>query len=140
MKLEALEFPFWFDADRPGAAREQIDELEREVSFALPEELRKALMIRDGGTPSYSSYQRDDSYIPLPSFLSLDDMRRSAQHCEQFGTPAGILVIASGAHEWLGLDYRHGAAPHVVFQEREDSPLELVADSFESLLVTPPSR
>lgn len=80
MKLEDLEFPFWFDTDRPGAAREQIDELEREVGFALPEELRKALMIRDGGTSSYSSYQRDDSYIPLPSFLSVDDMRRSAQH------------------------------------------------------------
>lgn len=134
MKLEDLEFPFWFDTERPGAPPEQIDELERAVGVALPQELRKALMLRDGGTSTYSSYQRDGGYIPIPSFFSVDDMRRSEQHREKFGTPSGILVIASGAHEWLGLDYRSGTAPHVVFQESEDSPLEIVADSFESLL------
>ena len=134
MKLRDLELPFWFDAERPGASREQIEQLEKALGLALPDELRQALLLRDGGTSNYSSYQQGDCYIPIPAFLSVEELRRAEQHRERFDTPPGVLVIASGAHEWLGLDYRDKLVPSVVFQESEDSPLEIVAESFESLL------
>lgn len=134
MKLRDLEFPFWFDTERGGASHEQIEQFEKDAEIELPEEFRQALLLRDGGTSSYSSFQRGDYYVPIPAFFNVEALRRAEQNREEFGTPEGVVVIASGGHEWLGLDYRHGPVPKVVFQESEDSALEAVADSFEALL------
>jgi hypothetical protein len=134
MKLRELELPFWFDARRAGASRDQIEQLEREAGVELPEEFRQALMLRDGGTSNYASFRRDDYQVPIPSFFTVEELRRAERHREELGTLRGIVAIAGGGHEWLGLDYRHGPVPTVVFQEDEDAPLEAVADSFEALL------
>ncbi|MFZ5891778.1 MAG: SMI1/KNR4 family protein [Myxococcota bacterium] len=134
MKLEDLQVPFWFDDERAGATQEQIEEFEREVQVNLPEEFRRALMLRDGGTSTYSSFQRDELFVPIPSFFSVDILRRSEKHRSLYGVPNGVIMIAGGAHEWLGLDYRQGPNPQIVFQESEDAPIEFVAESFEALL------
>jgi len=134
MKLSDLELPFWFDVERRGASREQIEQFERDAGIDLPEEFRQALLLRDGGTSNYSSFQRGDYNVPIPAFFSIEALRRAEAGREAFGTPEGVIAIASGGHEWLGLDYRHGPVPRVVFQESEGSALEVVADSFEALL------
>ena len=134
MKLRDLVFPFWLDTERDGASREQIEQFEKEVGIKLPEEFRQALLLCDGGVSSYSAFQRGDYYVPIPPFFSVEALRRAEQNRDEFGTPERVVVIASGGHEWLGLDYRQGSVPKVVFQEDEESPLEMVADSFEVLL------
>jgi hypothetical protein len=134
MKLGELEFPFWFDETRAGATREQIEQFEREARVDLPEEFRQALMLRDGGTSAYSSFQGDGRYVPVPAFFSVEALRRAERHRSEYRIPQGVIIIASGGHEWLGLDYREGPKPKVVFKESEDSPLETVADSFEAWL------
>ena len=48
--------------------------------------------------------------------------------------PEALDVIAVGAHEWLGLDYRDSTEPAIVYQEDEDAEIEHVASSFEELL------
>ncbi len=134
MKLEELELPFWFDRERPGASLEQLEQFEMDAGQTLPGELKEALLLRDGGVSNYSAFRRGDSHVPIPTLFSVEELRQAEARREVFGTPRGIIAIASGGHEWLGLDYRHGTVPKVVFQENEDSELEIVAESFEALL------
>ncbi|MGE0792113.1 MAG: SMI1/KNR4 family protein, partial [Sandaracinaceae bacterium] len=61
-------------------------------------------------------------------------MIKAERNRDMEGTPEGVVAIASGAHEWLGLDYRDGGEPKIVFQASDQEDLELVADSFEQLL------
>lgn len=134
MKLSELEHPFWIDRDRAGASMDAIERLERDMGHALPHELVQALLLRDGGVSAYSSFQHGDVYVPLPAFFAVEELRQAWEQRDELGTPAGVVAIAAGGHEWMGLDYREGPDPKVVFQEDEDSPLELVAESFEALL------
>ena len=138
MKLHELIFPFWINRNRAGASPEDITQLEREIGVALPEELRQALMLRDGGVSVYSSYRRGDLCVPVPAFLRVAELRAAERHRHTSdvlaGVPRGVLVIASGGHEWLGLDYRRGSPPSVVFREDDDAPIESVAETFEHWL------
>ena len=113
MKLNELQFPFWVDMMRHGASLEQIEQFESEIGEKLPEELKEALLLRDGGVSSYSSFQREDYYVPSPPLFSIDELRQAEARREEFGTPRGIIAIASGGDEWLGLDYRGGPVPKI---------------------------
>lgn len=118
MRLKDLVFPFWLDSDRPGASLETIEQFERQVGCELPAAFKEALLLRDGGVSSYSEYRLADYRVPIPAFLSVEELCRAEENREVFGTPNGIIAVASGGHEWLGLDYRQGSEPKVVFQER----------------------
>jgi hypothetical protein len=97
-------------------------------------EFVKALKMQNGGVSVYSGFRRGDYYVPLPAFLSIEAILQAEERRAEFGTPSGVIAIASGAHEWLGLDYRTGDEPSVVFQESEEAVLEAVAQSFDDLL------
>lgn len=136
MKLEDLDVPFWFPSgsNRLGASADAIDRAEHALGRRLPEELVKALRVQDGGVSTYSSFRRGDYQVPLPAFFSLEQVLSADANRAVFGTPQGLLAIASGGHDWLGLDYRNSREPSVVYQETEDSDIEFVANTFEELL------
>jgi hypothetical protein len=134
VRLDELELGFWFDLEQPGASEKALERAERALGRRLPPEFARALRIRNGGVSNYSGFRRGDYYVPLPAFFSVEDLVRAEEHRVEFGTPAGVVAIASGGHDWLGLDYRMGGEPAIVYQETEDSDLEGVADSFEGLL------
>lgn len=128
--------PFWFDegAAVPGADAEALSELEAKVGQVLPKELYGLLLVRDGGVSNYGAFSRTGVRIPVPAFFSVEEIGAAFRSSEFFGTPKGVLAIGGGAHEWLGLDYRDGAEPSVVFQDHEEAPLEFVAHSFSEFL------
>jgi hypothetical protein len=134
MKLEDLQFPFWVESGRPGASAMDIQHAEASLGRRLPVELTKALRLQDGGVSVYSGFRRDDYYVPMPAFFSVEAILQAEARRSSFGTPDGVVAIASGAHEWLGLDYRASDEPSVVFQESDDDDIETVATSFEELL------
>ncbi len=48
---------FWHDSGPvEGASIEELDEAERRLGFRLPVELRRLLMIRDGGVPNFDLF------------------------------------------------------------------------------------
>lgn len=134
MRLDELQFPFWIESGRSGASEADIWHAEELLRRRLPGEFAKALSIQDGGVSTYSGFRRGDYYVPLPAFFSVDAMLQAEQRRRSFGTPDGVVAIASGADEWLGLDYRSSDEPRVVFQESSEKEIETVADSFEHLL------
>lgn len=133
MDVDALDPPFWFPGGA-GASEEQLREAEKRLGRKLPSAYRTLMGHQDGGTSQYSSFQRGELYVPLPSFFTLTQVVEAEERRESWGTPKGVIVIGSGAHEWLGLDYRDGAEPAVVYQEAEDSDIEDVALDFDALL------
>lgn len=134
MRLEDLPFDFWFDRRVPGASETEIRKAEAALGRQLPSEFFKALTLRNGGVSNFSSYQRGSFSVPVPSFFSVEELVVADRRLTEFGTPDGIIAIAGGAHEWLGLDYRAGTVPSVVFQESEIGQLEVVSPSFEAFL------
>jgi hypothetical protein len=134
MKISGLQYDFWMPPARPGADAALIADLENYVGRRFPSEFTVALMLANGGVASYSSYRRGDYFVPLPGFLPVEDVRRAFDDAQEWGTPDGIVVVASGADDWLGFDYRAGAEPSVVYQEYPDAEIETVAASFEDLL------
>lgn len=133
MKRDDLPFPFWIPSQRLGASQGAAEKAELELSRTLPAELKRLLRDQDGGSSQYSGYANGHLYVPLPPFFSLAEIIEAERVRERFGTPDGIVAIASGAHEWLGLDYRLSTEPTVVFQS-EDNDIESIASSFEELL------
>ncbi len=73
-------------------------------------------------------------YVGLPAFFSLAELVDAFDNAELFETPDGLIAIGSGGHYWLGLDYRAGAEPAVIYQETEDADIECVAASFDEFL------
>jgi hypothetical protein len=134
MKLQELDLPFWSDDETEGAALEEIEAFEKRVGERLPEQLRQALLESNGGVSNYSSFQRGSFYVPVPAIFGVEELNQAEDMRSDFDTPAGIIAIASGGHEWLGLDYRQGSPPRVVFQESEQFAVEEVAESFEAFL------
>ncbi len=134
MRIDELPYGFWIANGRPGASEARIRAAETLVGWPLPSELAKALLKQDGGVSVYSGFRRMEYYVPLPPLLSVDEILAAHRSRGQFGTPDGILAIAAGAHEWLGLDYRLGTAPAIVFQETDEHEIEHVANSFDEYL------
>ncbi len=128
--------PFWFDDGSPakGASAGSIAAFEEHTGKALPVSLKRLLLERDGGVSNYEAYHVDERCVPLPAFFSIETMTRSFDTAHHFGTPDGVIAVASGAHDWLGLDYRTSHKPSVVFQEHEDAPLQWIANSFDDFL------
>lgn len=87
------------------------------------------------GVSAYGGFCRGEVSIPLPAFFSVELLLQAEAQRLDFNTPAEMVAIASGAHDWLGLDYRNpGGEPRIVYQEDEDSEIEDVAASFAELL------
>lgn len=128
--------PFWFDDGSPakGASLTSISAFEEHIGKSLPASLKRLLLERDGGVSNYEAYHVGELYVPLPAFFSVDTMTRSFDVARHFGTPEGVIAMASGAHDWIGLDYRTSDEPAVVAQAHEDAPLERVAGSFDEFL------
>lgn len=124
---------FWFP-ESAGATRDQLARLEMTLGVVLPAEYRDLMTEQDGGTSQFSGIAIGEEYFPLPSFLSVDLVLEAHARRTYWGTPEGVVVIGTGAHDWLGLDYRAGTPPSVVYQEDEDAELELVATTFLELL------
>ena len=82
---------------------------------------------------NYEAYSRNDLYVPLPQFFSVGTIHSAFDASGHFGTPDGVVAFASGGHEWLGLDYRNGSNPSVVFQV-DDEPLVEIAATFDEFL------
>ena len=136
MTINEETLPFWFDDGLPkgGASHECLSEFERHTGKALPASLKRLLHERDGGVSNYEAYRRGSLYVPLPAFFNMETMTRSFDTSEWFNTPDGVVAIGSGAHDWLGLDYREPGRVGVVYQEHEDAPIQRIADSFQEFL------
>jgi hypothetical protein len=130
MKIADLDPPFWLEPDEPAATRQMISDAESRLGCRFPSEYVDAMLLQNGGVSSYAGYRKGDYFVPLPALLSLDAVISAFDGAERWGTPSGIVVVATGAHEWLGFDYRTGQEPSIVYQEAEDAELEVVANSF----------
>lgn len=109
------------------AAKEQL-------GVALPASLTRLLRERDGGVSNYLAYHVGETYASLPSFFGVAEIISSFLAAGEFGTPQGVVAIGSSAHSWLGLDYRSAPEPAVIYQEDEDSPIVVLATSFDGFL------
>ena len=106
---------------RPGPSQDQIEAWEAERGFRLPESLREALSIQDGG------YVRGaDLYVnPLEQMKPLsegewDHLWESSEN-QQFGDPEKLVIL--GAHESLGgiliLDGNTAPEPRILYLWRD---------------------
>lgn len=136
MTADDAPLPFWFDDGSPahGASPSAIAAFENRSGTALPASFERLLLERDGGVSNYEAYHVGERYVPLPAIFSVDVMTRALDAAHHFGTPKGVVAFASGAHAWLGLDYRNSKDPAVVAQADDDAPIEPVAASFDEFL------
>ncbi len=133
MQYHELTVPFWIRPHK-GADPEDILSLETQFGAPLPSDYKLALLESDGGVSTYSSFSASGRVVPIPSLLPVHHVLRAHRDAVSWGTPAGILVFASGAHDWMGFDYRAGPPPSIVYQTNEYEELEYVARSFGELL------
>jgi hypothetical protein len=140
---------FWFRSNdttsdfgmpKPPATTADLAGTEAHIGYRLPEELRELLMIQDGGVSQYSFAVDGGRCYPVPAILRANGtgfgtIRGAYDFGDDGRVPAGVVVIATGGHDWLGLDYRKRAdRPSVVYQEDEDAEIEEVAESFAQFL------
>jgi hypothetical protein len=126
--------PFWLRRGPHGASPDAIAAAEARMGVQLPAAFKDLLLRQDGGVSRHGAYCVGERSVPLPGFFHVATLVSSFEAADAFGTPRGIVAIASGGHDWLGLDYRSGGAPSVVYQVSEDGELEVVAASFEDFL------
>ncbi len=135
---ERGKLPFWFDDGIPtrGASEGELAAAEAQIGHKLPAGLRELLHEQDGGVSNYAYRSDDDLYIPLPGFFNIATVISASKSAPLFGTPAGVIAIASDDEAWLGLDYRTAEqeGPSVVYQASEEQPLQTIAKSFASFV------
>jgi hypothetical protein len=135
MTHDNVRLSFWYGKEEKGASAEEIARAETHIGHAFPASFRRLLFEQDGGVSSYSAYQAGERDVSLPAFFSLSTLVSSFDVADVFGTPKNVIAIASSGHSWLGLDYRAGGVPSVVYQETEDDEIESLATSFDEFLV-----
>ena len=132
--------PFWFGDNRPAATEAQIDDCERHIGRSLPAELRRLLLVQDGGVSNFAGFEDGERYFPVfPIFgaggaTRTDTLMRAFDQRRVDGVPDGIIMIAGEGHSWLGLDYRVGVEPAVVFRQTDEDLIEVVARTFAEFL------
>lgn len=130
---------FWFGSG-PGASEEDLSATEAYVGHRLPPLLRQLLLERDGGVSNFSAFEDGDEYFPLPplfgvsSTAAADTISSAFRVGLHFGVPTGVVPFAGMGHSWMGLDYRQGDDPSVVYRQEEETAVELVARTFEAFL------
>jgi hypothetical protein len=125
--------PFWIDCDEPPASTDEIARAEAHIGRELPAAYKRLLREQNGGVSNYT-YRVGDVSVPLPAFFSVSMVVGAFDNAALHETPDGIIAIAGGGHDWLGLDYRRGSSPAVIYQEDEDAEIEHVAASFDDLV------
>ena len=131
--------PFWFRQER-GASAESLDACERYLGVELPRELRRLLALQDGGVSNYTGFEKAGVYVPVLPFLSADPATSGSTYVtadrlrRESGVPSGVVVFAAEGHAWLGLDYRNGDCPSVVYADDAGQPIEVVASTFDEFL------
>jgi len=134
MKVEYLKNPFWFDKKKNGASVKQVQDTEDIIGLAFPVEYRNALMIRNGGVSNYPTFSAHGVTIPVLPFFSVEEVAFSRRQFPLESDGCAIIVVASGAHGFLGLKYQGNGEPAVVYQDDEDAEIEFVAENFEQFL------
>ena len=116
MAINEQPLPFWFDDGSPsrGAAQTEIATLEQHCGHRLPASFRALLLERNGGVSNFDAFHVGEVYARVSTFFDVETITRSFDTADQFGTPDGVLAIASGAHDWIGLDFRQAGEPTVV--------------------------
>ena len=130
------KLPFWFDDGLPtsGASENELALLESMIGERLPPALRDLLAVRNGGVSNFAAFVVGETRVPLPALFSVMEISASVANSESFGTPDGVVAFGGDGDDWVGLDYRQGRVPEVVYQEHDDAPLEVVASSVDELL------
>ena len=67
-------------------------------------------------------------------FLGADSIIHAFDLRDSFDIPQGVIVFSAMGNAWLGLDYRAGVSPSVLYGDADYSTMETIAASFDEFL------
>ncbi|MGX1505389.1 UNVERIFIED_CONTAM: hypothetical protein RKD43_004014 [Streptomyces graminofaciens] len=157
--VEDVQHPFWgIDSDVESDRGVQLPltdqaivDAERLLDVTLPASLLDLLRERNGGlvasgrdafpTSRPTSWAPD--HVPFDAVMGIGhredtlSMLDGPYLVEEWGLPAGVVLISGDGHYWIGLDYRacgrHGE-PSVVWFDADDSSELTLAPDFRSFV------
>lgn len=122
-----------------GATEESIQNAESYVGQRLPDSLRTLLKVQDGGVSNYGAcVSQGERYPVLPllgvSATASGSIVRAFDLMDSFDVPREVVVFAAMGNAWLGLDYRSGPVPSVLYGDVDYATTNTIAENFDEFL------
>jgi len=140
--IDKFEWVEWDKKDLPSASREDIERLEREIGFKIPEDYVEVVRLHPGRKPLPGKHIADGSGSSLGELYhfhgQLDSGRLGWGDFINEGTDLSLLPFSrDGGGNFFAFDYGNdprNANPKVVFWDHETRKVTKLADSFRELL------
>ncbi|MCM3713706.1 SMI1/KNR4 family protein [Alkalihalobacillus oceani] len=102
---------------------QRITEVEQLLGVSLPKAYLRYMLEQNGGELAYRYVLFEDGEAAIIPYLyemdTASGVGMSPLFLEQFGLPAGLVLLTGDFDSWLALDYRQQTEPEVIYLTNE---------------------